>query len=140
MMIVIKIVINTMMMMMKFLCLSNLDEDLGEDDDCEYDFMAESTETHDTVEEKEEYRNDRAVRIPSMYSVALWEDYVIHSFFHYSSIHSFIHQCVHSFVCSFIPSHLFHSFIHPFTLISFIHSFIHPNLLCIHCWPMAFTF
>ena len=44
-----------------FIFVLHVDEVCGEDDqeDTEYNFMAE-----DQKEEKEEYRNDRAVRIP----------------------------------------------------------------------------
>lgn len=52
---------NTFMMFFFFLSILIPDEVCGEEDheDSEYNFMAE-----DQREEKEEYRNDRAVRIP----------------------------------------------------------------------------
>ena len=52
----------------------SLDDVCGDEDheDSEYNFMAE-----DQKEEKEEYRNDRAVRIPSKLATSLTS-----SFFH----------------------------------------------------------
>ena len=50
------------------LCCLSLDDVCGDEDheDSEYNFMAE-----DQKEEKEEYRNDRAVRIPSKLCLSL---------------------------------------------------------------------